>query len=103
MNIYYNRKNNCCEGYNSRSNDFFKTKPHIFKFLLKLKDEESLIYKNYIQIEFTLFKKYKKDQNDFIFSNIMDTKFKLDELFWTDDLIMGFAMEQKIEAWEKIK
>lgn len=30
-------------------------------------------------------------------------EFKLNELFWTDDLIMGFAMEQKIEAWEKIK
>ena len=60
-NIYNNRTNNCCEGYNSRLNDFFKTKPHIFKFLLKLKDEESLIYKNYIQIEFTLFKKYRKD------------------------------------------
>ena len=30
-------------------------------------------------------------------------EFKLNELFWTDDLIMGFAMKQKIEAWEKIK
>lgn len=30
-------------------------------------------------------------------------EFKLDELFWTDDLIMGFAIEQKIKAWEKIK
>lgn len=30
-------------------------------------------------------------------------EFRLDELFWVDDLIEGFAMEQKIEAWEKIK
>ncbi len=30
-------------------------------------------------------------------------EFELDEFFWVDDLIEGFAMEQKIEAWEKIK
>lgn len=30
-------------------------------------------------------------------------EFGLNEFFWVDDLIEGFAMEQKIEVWEKIK
>ena len=59
-NIYNNRTNNCCEGYNSRLNDFFKTKPHIFKFLLKLKDKESLIYKNIFKLSLIYLKSIRK-------------------------------------------
>ena len=39
-NMFRNRTNNCCEGYNMRLNGFFKTKPNIYKLLIILKDEE---------------------------------------------------------------
>ena len=52
--IFKNRTNNCCEGYNSKLNDYFKTKPHIYKLLMKLKEEEVVIYKNYMQNELYL-------------------------------------------------
>lgn len=56
--------------YNSKINDYFKTKPHFYKLLMKLKEEEVLIYKNYMKNELNLIKKYNKIKNDFIFNNI---------------------------------
>ena len=37
---------------------------------MKLKEEEVLIYKNYMKNELNLIKKYNKIKNDFIFNNI---------------------------------
>ena len=71
-NMFRNRTNNCCEGYNTRLNGFFKTKPNIYKLLIILKEEESFIYKNYIQSEFNFLHKIKKTDNDFVFINVMD-------------------------------
>ena len=48
---------NCCEGYNSKIKDLFKTKPHIYKLIIKLKDEEENIFKRYTQGEMLLLKK----------------------------------------------
>ena len=53
-NMYSNRTNNCCEGYNSKLNEYFKVKPHIFKLIIKLKEEESIIIKKFTQSEFNL-------------------------------------------------
>ena len=69
--MYTNRTNNCCEGYNTRLNGYFNLKPNIYKLLFKLKDEEDLIYKNYIQSKYNFIHRYKKDDNNFLFMNIM--------------------------------
>ena len=70
--MYTNRTNNCCEGYNTRLNGYFNSKPNIYKLLFKLKDEEELIYKNYIQSKYSFIHKYKKDDNHFVFINMMN-------------------------------
>ena len=79
--MYKNRTNNCCEGYNTRLNGFFKTKPNIYKLLIVLKEEESFIYKNYIQSQFNFFRKKRKSDNDFVFTNIMDIYYHIKNIF----------------------
>ncbi len=55
--MYRNRTNNCCEGYNSKIKDLFKTKPHIYKLIIKLKDKEENIFKRCTRGEMLLLKK----------------------------------------------
>lgn len=42
-----NTTNNCCESYNNKLNNYFNKKPTFFKTLYILREEESLIHKEY--------------------------------------------------------
>ena len=87
---------NCCEGYNSKLNEYFKFKPHIFKLILKLKEEESIIIKKFTQSEFNLLKKIRKDDNNFIFNNIMEVTLRIKDIFKLSDRKYKDLSEQEL-------